>query len=219
MRAAHRAVLVAAAVGAELRNHGCPNLRFLNHTGLNVTCVRLARPHRAKRCLLDGVAALARSRRSSSMLQVGAHLAFGNANDPFKRLALDVINHTVLVEPQPGVYRDLAALVAAHADPAHRIAVVNRAVSDRDGVVTFHTINDTLIDPATGCYRRGFEPPPGGKACPASFTSQIASLSLKNILKHKHWIPNLEALVVDVEVRASTVRTHARSAVTAGVRV
>ena len=59
----------------------------------------------------------------------------------------------------------------------------------------------------TGCYRRGFEPPPGGKACPASFTSQIASLSLKNILKHKHWIPNLEALVVDVEVRASTVRT------------
>lgn len=84
---------------------------------------------------------------------------------------------------------------------------MNRAVSDRDGVVTFHTINDTLIDPATGCYRRGFEPPPGGKACPASFTSQIASLSLKNILKHKHWIPNLEALVVDVEVRASTVRT------------
>ena len=207
MRAAHRAVLVAAAVGVELRNHGCPNLRFLNHTGLNVTCVRLARPHRAKRCLLDGVAALARSRRSSSMLQVGAHLAFGNANDPFKRLALDVINHTVLVEPQPGVYRDLAALVAAHADPAHRIAVVNRAVSDRDGVVTFHTINDTLIDPATGCYRRGFGPPPGGKTCPASFTSQIASLSLKNILKHKHWIPNLEALVVDVEVRASTVRT------------
>ena len=96
MRAAHRAVLVAAAVGVELRNHGCPNLRFLNHTGLNVTCVRLARPHRAKRCLLDGVAALARSRRRSSMLQVGAHLAFGNANDPFKRLALDVINHTVL---------------------------------------------------------------------------------------------------------------------------
>ena len=61
MRAAHRAVLVAAAVGAELRNHGCPNLRFLKHTGLNVTCVRLARPHRAKRCLLDGVAALARA--------------------------------------------------------------------------------------------------------------------------------------------------------------
>ena len=30
---------------------------------------------------------------------------------------------------------------------------------------------------------------------------------MKNILKHKHWIPNLEALVVDVEVRASTVRT------------
>jgi FkbM family methyltransferase len=210
MRAAHRAMLLAAAVGAELRNHGCPNLRFLNHTGRSLACVRLhstqQRLGRAKRCLLDGVAALARSRRRSSMLQVGAHLAFGNANDPFKRLALDVINHTVLVEPQPGVYRDLAALVAAHADPAHRVAVVNRAVSDRDGVVTFHTINDTVIDPATGCYRRGFEPP-GDEACPAWFTSQIASLSLKNILKHKRWIPNLEALVVDVEVRASTVRT------------
>ena len=139
MRAAHRAMLLAAAVGAELRNHGCPDLRFLNHTGRSLNCVRLhstqQRLHRAKRCLLDGVAALARSRRRSSRLQVGAHLAFGNANDPFKRLALDVINHTVLVEPQPGVYRDLAALVAAPADPAHRIAVVNRAVSARDGGV------------------------------------------------------------------------------------
>ena len=60
MRAAHRAMLLAAAVGAELRNHGCPDLRFLNHTGRSLACVRLhstqQRLHRAKRCLLDGVA-------------------------------------------------------------------------------------------------------------------------------------------------------------------
>ena len=170
MRAAHRAVLVAAAVGAELRNHGCPNLRFLKHTGLNVTCVRLARPHRAKRCLLDGVAALARSWRSSSMLQVGAHLAFGNANDPFKRLALDVINHTVLVEPQPGVYRDLAALVAAHADPAHPVAVVNRAVSDRD-LAQYSSFSTTLHQQRSSIGNTTFSfpgapPASGGGAAP-----------------------------------------------------
>lgn len=211
MRAALK-VLLLTSVGAELLNLRCPPLKAVNHTGRNVTCVRFERSQRkriekAKRCLLNGVATHARTRRRSAMLQVGAHLAFSNPNDPFKRLALDVINRTVLVEPQPGVFRTLSDLVKAHSNPAHEVTVVNRAVSYRDEVVTFHTINDTLIDPATGCYRAAFRPPRHQKRCPAFFTSQIASLSLDNVMKHKRWIPNLEQLIVDVQVQASTVST------------
>jgi len=81
-------------------------------------------------CLLSGVKDEAdRAKGPSAMVQIGAHLGFVNDNDPFKHFSHNVLNET-MVEPQPHIYKQLAATVAKATLPGHRI-VARRAIPPR----------------------------------------------------------------------------------------
>ena len=178
-------------------------------------------------CLLNLAVERARAERARgatpAMVQVGAHLAWLNANDPFGDVARAATLRTVLVEPQPHVARRLEAEVRARAatrtaapDGAGAVTVRNCAVCDTAhgaSNVTFYSISPD-VDPLTGVYRprqrrhrNATAAARGGddERKEASWTSQLASMSREHILKHRRWIPNIEDYIVETRVPCLTV--------------
>lgn len=155
----------------------------------------------ADECLRQALANLYRSNPRLGALQIGAHLAWLNANDPFvaslKSLALRGMR-TILVEPQPHVFTQLRDAMAQieHAS----IRVENAAACARDGNVTFYTI-DERFDTRSGYDQSS------GRQLPM-WVTQIASMDLKHILKHQPGMPpgvNLREHVKEVRVPCRTV--------------
>ena len=68
-----------------------------------------------------------------AMVQIGAHLAWQNPNDPFGNLARTARLRTVLVEPQPHIARRLGASVRAAASDGDAVGVRLRGVAGNDG--------------------------------------------------------------------------------------
>ena len=159
----------------------------------------------AVECLLELVQHVASANAGRGvMVQIGAHLAWMNINDPFKQLAARAQLRTVLVEPQPNVFAQLKASVVLGSAADHR--VINAAVcpASRGGAnVTFYSISPE-VNPLDGTLRGHVA---GGKRrkSGASYTSQIASMSLDHVLKHKRWIPNLEDYIVEIQVPCLSV--------------
>ena len=171
-------------------------------------------------CILDRMAALAAAaaaapsapRRAPAMVQVGAHLAWLDVNDPFRR-ATEAANgsalaRTVLVEPQPHIAARLARAVARDArgggggggggGEARAVDVLRAAVCAADGAnVTFYGISPE-VDATNGHLRNG-----RGKLQP--YTSQVASLSREHLLRHKRRIPQIEQYIVEERVPCYTV--------------
>ncbi len=187
-------------------------------------------------CLLNLVAERARAARAAgaapAMVQVGAHLAWLNANDPFGELARAASLRTVLVEPQPHVAARLEAEVRARAAAA-AVTVRNCAVCDaaRGGSnVTFYAISPD-VDPLTGAYAprraRRHRDATGAAARGGgdnwregpNWTSQLASMSREHILKHRRWIPNVEEYIVEMQVPCLTVDALLRAEAIAPERV
>ena len=155
-----------------------------------------------KECLLldvhDMIQNRSHSGKSSTMVQIGAHLAWENANDPFGMLSRDTpMLRTLLIEPQPNVFKQLNALLS----PGGRTTARNYAVcpeSHADRNVTFYAISDAL-DTRTG------KDTAAPKRQGAWFASQIASLNKSHILKHSKWIPDIEDYIVEIQVPCFTV--------------
>ena len=152
-------------------------------------------------CLLVEARATIQNRSSlgqtSTMIQIGAHLAWKNPNDPFGMLSRDFpILRTLLVEPQPNVFQELRTLLP----PDGRTTARNCAIcpeSHAGGNVTFYAISDALNTQT------------GGDAAVRTRSSwiatQIASLNRSHILKHARWIPDIENYIVEIQVPCLTV--------------
>lgn len=168
-------------------------------------CSDLARPHTVECVLaLVDIMAAANLERSTTFVQIGAHLAWANTNDPFRSMVTRSRMRSVLVEPQPHIYHQLVGLVGSHSeDEAKMIEVVNAAIcpESRGGAnVTFFSISP-LVNPLTGALPTGRKQRHTG----ASFTSQLASMSREHILKHRRFIPNIEDHIVEIQVPCLSV--------------
>mmetsp|Transcript_15682 Transcript_15682/g.32716 ORF Transcript_15682/g.32716 Transcript_15682/m.32716 type:complete len:356 (-) Transcript_15682:68-1135(-) len=124
-------------------------------------------------------------KRAPALVQVGAHLAWLNPNDPFSRRfsSKGTAFKTVLVEPQPRIYERLVKA----AEGVNSVEVVNNAVCNTTGKVTFYAVDV------------------GDVAHLRLHGSQVASLSRNHILKHKRWVPDIEERIIEIDVACETV--------------
>lgn len=138
-----------------------------------------------KHCMFEYVEAEARkAERTPALVQVGAHLAWLNPNDPFaQRFASNAHFRTVLVEPQPLIYQRLAKA----AEGVDSVSVLNRAVCNQTGEVTFYAVD---------MGERAVEDTKG-----VNMASQVASLSKEHILKHKKWVPDIDQHIIEIQVK------------------
>ena len=195
MRAAHSSARSRRRRGAAQPR--LPELTFLNHTAQRHLRPP-PRPHRAKRCLLTA------SRRSRG--RGAAVPCCRSGRTPRSATPTTVQGSRRRDQPHRagraaarrlpgprGTRRRARGSGAPHRGREPAVSTARVAVA--------HTINDTLIDPATGCHRRGFDRPRGRHKCPASFASGIAAVAKGPNIQAQALDSNLEALVVDVEVR------------------
>ena len=170
-----------------------------------VECIHAMVTERARQFYTDG--------RTPAMVQIGAHLAWQNPNDPFGNLARTARLRTVLVEPQPHIASRLDASVRASAGGADggAVSVRNCAVcAGNDGNVTFYAITPR-VDPMTGQLSGSSPDAPQPKRV-AHFTSQLASMSREHILKHSKMLgPNAEELIVELQVPCLQVASLLRA--------
>jgi len=110
------------------------------------------------------------------MIRVGAHQAWHDRNDPLQRAGVASLR-TLLVEPQPSLYALLSA--AAAQEYPNRVKVLNAAVCQADGNVTFFMSTPHLPKEVT-LARRGV---PSVTTRGVALT-QAASLSREHVVKH-----------------------------------
>jgi hypothetical protein len=139
------------------------------------------------------------------LLQIGAHLAWLNANDAFGPVIHSNIKAmALLVEPQPHIYQRLAASLGSEA----RVRVEHAAVCALDASnVTFYSL-DPSIDALTGSWRMPTHSG-GAMAQLPHWSSQIASLSREHVLRSMPAPLKLcgSRCIVPVVVRCDSVPT------------
>ena len=145
-----------------------------------------------RQCIMSIVEEGDRQPGNPTVLRVGAHLAWGDPNDPFPYTALRNARRvrSVLVEPEPVAHEQLRLLIAT--SNLSNVAAVNAAVcaSDaRGGKVTFYS-------------RRG--------GVENSSLPQFASLNKQHVLDHlkrggHRWRPS--AHLQELEVACASVAT------------
>lgn len=132
----------------------------------------------------------AATKRSPALVQVGAHLAWLNPNDPFKSFSSEGFT-TILVEPQPRIYERLAKA----AEGVDSVKVLNNAVCNTTTQIKFYAVKpdegEAHVEDSRG----------------SNMASQVASLSREHVLKHKKWVKDIEDRIIEIDVQCETVET------------